>query len=37
MKRGSIPGTFTRANFVRPLCFTRIARFMLKFEMYGNG
>ena len=37
MKRGSIPGTLTRANLVRPLCLTRTARFMLRFEMYGNG
>ena len=37
MNRGNIPGTLTRANFVRPLCFTRTARFMLRFEMYGKG
>ena len=35
-KRGSIPGTLTRANFVRPPCRTRTARFMLRFEMYGK-
>ena len=32
-----MPGTFTRANLVRPPCLTRTARFMLRFEMYGNG
>ena len=37
MKRGSMPGTLTRANLVRPPCRTRTARFMLRFEMYGNG
>ena len=37
MNRGSMSGTFTRANFVRPLCRTTTARFLLRFEMYGNG
>ena len=32
-----MPGTLTRANLVRPPCFTRTARFMLRFEIYGNG
>ncbi len=36
-KRGSMPGTLTRANLVRPPWRTRTARFMLRFEMNGNG
>ena len=36
-KRGSMSGTLTRANLVRPPCFTTTARFLLRFEMYGNG
>ena len=36
-KRGSRSGTFTRANFVRPLCSTTTARFLLRFETSGNG
>ncbi len=35
--RGSMPGTFTRANLMRPPWRTRTARFMLRFEMNGNG
>ncbi len=32
-KRGSMSGTLTRANFVRPPCRTTTAKFMLRFEM----
>ena len=35
--RGRRSGTFTRANFVRPLCSTTTARFLLRFETSGNG
>ena len=37
MNRGTIGGSLTRANFVRPSCFTATARFLLRFEMCGNG
>ena len=37
MNRGTIGGSLTRANFVRPSCLTTTARFLLRFEMYGNG
>ena len=37
MNRGSLSGTLTRANFVRPLCRTTTAKLWLRFEMYGNG
>ncbi len=33
MNRGSMSGTLTRANLVRPPCFTTTARFLLRFEM----
>ena len=35
--RGSTSGTLTRANLVRRLCRTTTARFLLRFEMNGNG
>ena len=37
MNRGSTSGTFTRANFVRLPCRTTTAKFLLRFEMSGNG
>ena len=37
MKRASTSGSLTRANRVRPSCSTTTARFMLRFEMNGNG
>ena len=37
MKRGSPPGILTRANLVRRLCRTTTAKFLLRFEMNGNG
>ena len=35
--RGSTSGTLTRANFVRPPWRTTTAKFLLRFEMNGNG
>ena len=37
MKRASTSGSLTRAKRVRPSCSTTTARFMLRFEMNGNG
>ena len=37
MNRGTTGGSLTRANLVRPSCLTTTARFLLRFEMCGNG
>ena len=37
MKRGRSGGIFTRANFVRRCCRTTTAKFLLRFEITGNG
>ncbi len=36
-KRGSTSGTLTRANFVRLPWRTTTAKFLLRFEISGNG
>ena len=37
MNRGSTSGSLTRANFVRFPCLTTTAKFLLRFEINGNG